>query len=619
MNFKKQFSVYKQNSPQILVLDIPLNTQYFYFMSEKKHRGHFIRFLSYVKPYWLYVVLGAVGGVVKFTLPLFVPRLIQFLVDNVFQNPDLAMSEKITQLLYYIMLMIGAYLFIWAPFTYIRHYFAGKAGHKSVFDLRCGLYYHILRMSNAFFNTNQSGGIVSRLINDVALAQNLVGSALTNIWIDGSAIFVILYFLLKIDVPTALVALAMFPLYILYFKRIGSKLKDNSYLVQKNIEEMSGNLQEKIAGSTVVKIFTKERDEELLFNNQSEKLLSTTMRSVKLQSVNMMISGIFTGLPPLLVLLAGGYRVIHGDLTLGGLIAINLYLAPLYFPLQRFSELNVIFSNAMAALERIFEVMDKKPEITDFPGAVNAGKIRGDVEFRNVNFEYAQNKAVLRNLSFSVKAGTRTALVGRSGSGKSTLIALIPRLYDITGGQICIDGTDVRDFKLASLRSHISVVLQDPVLFSGTVRDNILYGNAKATNDDVVHACRMAHAYDFIMALPAKLDTEVGERGVMLSGGQKQRLTIARAFLKNPEILILDEATSSLDSESEKLIQDALFKLIAGRTTFIIAHRLSTIIDSDVILVLDNGQIAESGNHQTLLAHNGLYRQYYDKQFRFDI
>jgi ABC-type multidrug transport system fused ATPase/permease subunit len=339
------------------------------------------------------------------------------------------------------------------------------------------------------------------------------------------------------------------------------------------------------------------------------------MKRIFIQSLNQSITGTLVGISPLIVICFGGYRVIAGAMTVGELIAVTMYLAPLYLPLQRFSELNVVYANAMAALDRIYEIMDEKPEIVDTPGAVELPQIRGAVEFDRVSFSYNGSCPVLHEVAFHVPPGERVALVGPSGSGKTTIISLIPRFYDVQAGHVRIDGHDVRDVTIKSLRRHIGMVLQDPILFSGSVRENILYGKPEATEEEIIAASRTANAYDFIMDLPHGFDSEVGERGGFLSGGQRQRITIARAFLKDPRILILDEATANLDPESEHLIQAAMKRLVVGRTTFLIAHRLSTIINADRILVLSAGQVVESGTHHELLANGGLYRDFHRKQF----
>jgi ATP-binding cassette, subfamily B, putative efflux pump len=580
-----------------------------------KKKNNFIRFLSYVKPYWKYVVFAVIGGIVKFTVPLLVPQITRFLVDKVYLNNALTFNQKIYDLVFYVGGMILIFLFFWAPFTYVRHYFAGKAGHRSVFDLRCDLYYQILKMSASFFNRHKTGGIVSRLINDTAMAQDLVGNALTNVWMDATALVVIIYFMFQIDVSLAFVSLATFPFYLIIYKKFGRKLKQSTLNVQKEIESMSGSLHEKISGFNVVRAFSQEETEERNFDNESKNLFSKTLRTIFLQSSNITITSLLTSMAPLIVTFYGGYQVIKGNITVGELVAIGMYLGPLYLPLQRFSELNSIFSNSMVALDRIFEIIDENPEITDSVDAVELNEIKGSIKFENVTFSYKKDHPILNNISFSIGEGQKAALVGMSGSGKTTIINLIPRFYDINVGVIKIDDLDIRKIKLKSLRSGIGMVLQDPVLFSGTIRENILYGNPKTSEKNFINACKDANAYDFIMKLPKGFDTEVGERGVFLSGGQKQRLTIARAFLKNPKILILDEATSNLDSESERLIKDSLDRLISDRTTIIIAHRLSTVINADKILVLHHGKIAEEGVHNDLMALNGVYQGLYHRQF----
>jgi ABC-type multidrug transport system fused ATPase/permease subunit len=579
--------------------------------SSKSH--NFFRFLTYVAPYKYLIVLAAVGGIVKFTVPLLVPQLIRHLLDNVLLNPELTAQEQQRELVLYVGGLAGIFILFWTPWTYVRHYYSGKAGYRSVFDLRCDLYYRILRMSASFFGRNKSGGIVSRLISDIELIQNLVGTALTNIWMDLAAVVVVLFFLLRIDPLLTLVALVTFPLYLYFFKRFQREIKASTHQVQSEIATLSGNVQEKISGNTVVRAFNQEKREEENFFRDSEQLLSTSLRRTHYQSANLSVTGILTHLAPLIVILYGGYVVIHGRLTVGELVAVSMYLSPLYLPLQRFSELNVVFANSMAALDRVFEILDAEPEIKDRPNAVELVKIEGSVEFDRVYFSYNphDDPSVLQNVTFTVEPGQKVALVGPSGSGKSTVVSLIPRFYDVQSGAVRIDGRDVRDVKLRSLRNHIGMVLQTPILFSGTVRENILYGKPKASNNEVIAACKAANAYDFIRAMPKGFDTEVGEGGALLSGGQRQRITIARAFLKNPRILILDEATSALDAESERLIQAALERLMIGRTTFIIAHRLSTIINADRIFVLEHGRLIDSGTHRELVARKGVYQDLY--------
>lgn len=580
----------------------------------KRAPSSFARFLWYVAPYKGHVILAVIGGIVKFTVPLAVPLVTRQLIDHVFLNSQLTVDQKALLLFESLGGIIAVFVLFWAPWTFVRHHSASKAGQSSIFDLRSDLYDKVLRMSARFFQRHRSGGLVSRLMNDTLLAQDLVGNALTNVWMDTTALVVILVLLVRIDVSLTFVTLATFPLYLFFFRKLGGKLKQSTHAVQREVEAMSGHIQEKVAGAVVVHSFGQEKEEGRRFAQASNQLFTLVMRTSWWHSLNMTITGVLTSISPLIVLLYGGWQVIHGSITVGDLVAVTMFLGPLYLPLQRFSELNSVFSSSLAALDRIFEILDEDPDIQSRVDARPLENCQGGVEFRDVRFGYSDHRPTLDGVSFTMAPGTRTALVGPSGSGKTTITNLIPRFYDVTGGEVLVDGHDVRTLTVETLRRPIALVLQEPILFSGSVRENLLYGQPRASDADLEQACRSANAWDFIQSLPEGLDTEVGERGAQLSGGQKQRVTIARAFLRNPRILILDEATSSLDSESERLIQDALDRLMTGRTTLVIAHRLSTIVSADQILVLHQGRIVDCGRHEELLAREGLYRNLYQKQ-----
>lgn len=368
-----------------------------------------------------------------------------------FLNPVLTREVQLQRLFLYVGGLMALFAFVWSPLTYVRHYYVGKLGSKSVFDLRCDLYYRVLRMLASFFSRNKSGDIVSRLISDVELIQNLVGSALTNVWMDFAALLLVLVFLLRIDPLVTLFALVTFPLYVFFFKRFQREIKASTHRVQAKIAAMAGNVQKKVAGRAVVSAFTQEKREERNFQRYSDHLFSTSMRRTHYQSLNMALTGLLTQLAPLIVLLYGGYVVVTGRLTVGDLVAVTLYLGLLYLPLQSFSELNVVFANATAALDRVFEILDEQPEIRDRPGATELGEVRGRVDFEGVSFAYdpQTDGAVLEDLTFSTLPGQRVALVGPSGSGKSTIVSLIPRFYDVQSRAVKIDGHDVRDVKLA--------------------------------------------------------------------------------------------------------------------------------------------------------------------------
>ncbi len=411
-------------------------------------------------------------------------------------------------------------------------------------------------------------------------------------------------------------ALSLLLVYIVLIRFMSPRIKKASRSAQEKLEEMSGDLQEKIGGMSVIKAFHQERREARRFFQVSHKLFDFFKDNVYLNSWNQAFSGFLTTVAPLIVVWIASIFVLRAQMTVGTIIAFYSFLGSLYLPLQRFSELGLIVSNSLAAIERLFEYFDVQPQILESPQARTLPTVRGDLRFARVNFAYDNQLPALSEIDFDIRAGEMVALVGASGSGKSTLVSLIPRFYDVTSGRVLIDGHDIREVTFKSLRWQIGIVLQDSILFSTTLRENLLYGRPQASAAEILTAAEAANAMEFIQILPESLDTVIGERGLKLSGGQRQRVAIARAFLKNPAILILDEATSSLDSESEHLIQEALARLMRGRTTIVIAHRLSTVVEADKIIVLQNGHVVEIGRHEELLRHGGHYAFLARRQFR---
>jgi subfamily B ATP-binding cassette protein MsbA len=383
------------------------------------------------------------------------------------------------------------------------------------------------------------------------------------------------------------------------------------------MEEISGLVHEKLGGISIIQSYTREKAEEQQFFEENKEYLQYRVSGVKSNALALAIIGFLTYIAPVVVVWYGAVQVIQGRLTVGELAAFYAYLGMFYQPLNRLAELNISLANSQSAIERIFELFDTAPEITDSPQAVAIEKVRGEIRFNGVGFEYEPSQRILNNVSLRIPPSSTIALVGRSGAGKSTFVKLIPRFYDVTEGSITVDNMDIRNFRLQSLRRQIALVSQEPILFSGDIYENILIGRPEANEKEVREAAVSAHAHDFIMDFPNGYQTEIGEGGIKLSGGQKQRIALARAFLKDSPILILDEATSFLDSESENLIQDALKRLMKGRTTLIIAHRLSTIQAADTIVVFENGTIAETGTHTGLLQKpGGIYRLLYEEQYK---
>lgn len=565
-----------------------------------------LRFLKYAKPYWYFYFFAAMAGTAKFLLPLVFPKVLKIILDDVLLNTSMTFAFKKAQIFHLIIFVLIVNV-LWMVASYWRSIFAALGGHRMIRDLRVALFNHVQRLSHSFFTKRQSGAIVSRLVNDIALAQNFIGSALTNVWMDGLLLIVLLIILLKTHVVLTLISISLFPIFLLSIRFVSRKVKLTSREIQQRVAVISGGLQERIAGFSVIKGFSHETEEYKKFVRQANKLYSKVLRSVKYSATNEMIIGFIVSTTPVLIVWYSSYQILLQKLTIGEMTQFLLYLHMFYAPVQRLAELNIILANSLAAIERIFEYFDIQPQVVEKQNALKLIEIDGDIEFDDVDFCYESNILVLENIQLSIKAGETVALVGVSGSGKSTLANLVPRFYDPVGGVIRIDGHDIKDFELDSLRSHIGIVNQETILFSGTIRENLLLANPVATPQEIEEALIAANAMEFVEDMNEGLWTEIGERGATLSGGQKQRLAIARSFLKNPKILILDEATSALDSTSEKMIQNALSRLLVNRTSIIIAHRLSTVVHADKIVVLNQGKIVEIGQHQDLYNKNGYY------------
>lgn len=569
------------------------------------------KFLSFVKPYRRLIMIATICGLLKYNIPLIFPWVFKIVIDHL-----LSPSSYDTLKLHYTMVAMTGLYVVWAVVTYFRSYYADQAGQRLVFDLRNELYVHLQRMSLSFYEKRQVGSIASRLLGDIAVAQNFVGAAFTNTVMDASSLFLIAFLLFRMNWKLALVSVSIFPLYVVLNKHFKAQIKQTSKLARQKMEEISGNVHEKLCGISVIQSYTREKAEQKHFFQDNREHLFYQLKHIQHHATAQSIIGYLTSIAPVLVVWYGAMQVMHGSLTVGELAAFYAYLGMLYNPLNRLTELNILLANSQSAMERIFEVFNTSTEITDSLTAKDYKCIKGEIRFINVNFAYEFSKTVLKDINLHIPAGCTVAVVGPSGAGKSTFVKLIPRFYNVTSGEITIDGLDIRDFRLDCLRRHIAAVPQDPILFSGTVYENILFGKQNATEKDVQNSAISANAHDFICKLSKGYQTEIGEGGVKLSGGQKQRIALARAFLKNAPILILDEATSSLDSKAENLIQDALKRLMKGRTTIIIAHRLSTIQSADIIVVFHNGEIVEIGNHHELLQNlYGHYRQLYEEQF----
>ncbi|MGG1879222.1 ABC transporter ATP-binding protein [Paenibacillus cisolokensis] len=571
-------------------------------------------YYPFVKPYMKWIILTLIIGMIKFSIPLLLPMIMKYVVDSLLINPELTNQQKIYDLMMVLAGTLVLFVIVRGPVEYLRQYFAQFITSRILFDMRNRLYAHLQRLSLRYYQNTKVGEGISRFINDVEQSKNLVEVGMMNIWLDMFTLLFVLIIMFFMNPMLTLVSIAVLPLYALavnlLYKRLKKLTKDRS----QALAGIQAYLHERIQGISVIRSFTLERYDRNKFEGINGNFLNKAMAQTKWNALTFSVINTLTDIAPILVIGYGGYRVIQGDLTLGTFVAFFGYLERMYAPLRRLINSSTVLTQASASLERVQELLDEPYDIVDAPNARKLDKA-GQIQFDRVWFRYNdENGWVLKDINLTIEQGQTVAFVGMSGGGKSSLIGLIPRFYDVQQGAVRINGQDVKELTLESLRGSVGMVLQDNFLFSGSVRENIMFGNPEAPEEEIIAAAKAANAHDFIMQLPQGYDTEVGERGVKLSGGQKQRLAIARVFLKDPDILVLDEATSALDLESEHLIQQALQSLSSNRTTLIVAHRLSTITHADQIVVLENGQITEQGTHQQLMDREGSYARLYNVQ-----
>ncbi|MCD6166139.1 hypothetical protein B5M50_02550 [candidate division KSB1 bacterium 4484_219] len=568
----------------------------------------FKRLSIYIKPYWSKMAL-AMGTTLLLTLTnIPVPLLVKYLVDDVLAKGNWAGLNIVFFGIVLVFLVKGGLSFL---LTYLITFL----GQRLVLDLRRQIYRHLQRLSLSFYDRERTGKIISRIIDDVDLVQTLISNYIITIFTDVVTLGVILFIIFRMNWQLSLVCLSVLPFYVINYRMFIQKIKSASQRTREKMDEILGNLGEKLTGVSVIKAFGKEEHEIRLFQEQNLERFGLRMRQGVLNIYLSSTAGLISGLGTALALSFGGYQVFQGALTVGGLMAFYSYIGFLYNPAVRLSEVNSMIQQGVVSLNRIFEILDTMPDVED-KASVILPRIKGRVQFKNVYFGYSPDQFILKNINLDVHPGQLIALVGHTGSGKTTIVNLIPRFYDPILGSVLVDGYDIRKVQLNSLRQQIGIVLQESVLFDGTIADNIRYGKLTATQEEIEKAAKTANIHDFIVSLPEGYQTKVGKDGLKLSVGEKQRIAIARAVIADPAILIMDEATSSLDSESEAQIQEALQRIMKERTSFVIAHRLSTIIEADLIVVMDNGEIVEMGTHSELLAKGGLYSKYYEEQFK---
>jgi ABC-type multidrug transport system fused ATPase/permease subunit len=582
----------------------------------RNKRAAFLRLLRYLRPHSAALALGISSNIGLGLVALVPPLIYGRITDHVILAAGEA-GPRIRLLIFLALLLAGIYA-LNSLLSFARGYIMHVLGEKLILTLRKDVYRHLQQLSVSFFDTRQTGEIMSRVTSDTQVVEEFVNHAADTLVSDVIKMVAMCVVMFLISPLLSIIALVPVPILFYAGFRFARRIKSIYRAVRERLGEINAGIQERISGVRVVKAFAREDYEFENFRRDAENYYDERVRAVRMwtsffPSVDMLVR-----LGHIAVWVVGPLLILRGEATMGTLVVFTSYLGMLYQPVGSLARINDTIQRSLAAAERIFEIIDEEPAIKDPPDPVPLGRIRGEVEFDHVWFRYEDGEEVLKDICLRARPGQIVALVGRSGAGKTSLVNLIPRFYDPVQGRVLIDGVDVRTVRQSELRSQIAMVLQDTFLFNGTVKENIRYGKLDATDEEIEQAAKAANAHDFIMEMPNGYDTQIGERGVKLSGGQKQRVAIARAILADPRILILDEATSSVDSESEYLIHRAMDRLMEGRTTFVIAHRLSTVKHADQIVALEHGRIVEIGDHHTLLSADGVYSQMYAMQFRLD-
>lgn len=568
----------------------------------------YLRLLKYIKPYLFRVGVAIVCIIMAAAANLYVPWIIKDVIDEVLTAKDMTLLNLIAGGIILVFFLRGI-------FFYGQTYLMSYVGQKIIIDIREALYRHLQRLSLSYFETRRTGAIMSYITNDVAALQTALVESVIEMVTEMAVLIGSMGAMFYIHWKLSLLTFVTLPLVAQAISIFGKKLRTASRVLQERAADITSVLQETIMAVRVIKSFAREDYEIERFNRENYHNFRAQMKTAQLMATLTPIIEFLAALGVTAIIWYGGREVISGSLTSGSLIAFLIYVVNLSNPIKRLSRVYGNIQKALAAAQRVFEVLDTEPEIQDAADASELPDTKGHVAFHDVTFEYKPGEPALSNVTFEATPGQVVAIVGPSGAGKTTIANLIPRFYDPSSGYIAIDGIDIKTVTISSLRRQIGIVPQETMLFNGTVYENILYGDLDASRDAVIDAAKAANAHDFITAMPQGYDTHIGERGTKLSGGQRQRIAIARAILKNPRVLILDEATSALDTESEALVQEALDKLMLGRTAFVIAHRLSTVQRANVLLIMEKGRIVERGTHAQLIKDGGLYSKLYQVQF----
>ncbi len=569
----------------------------------------YLRSLKYVKGYWQRALAAIICTGIASGCTAYLPWVIKDMVDQVLRDKD-------TSMLNYIVISIVVVFIIRGISYYGQSYLMNYVGQRVIIDIRKEVFEKLQRLSLSFYDKNKTGTIMSYVTNDVNALQSAMVENVVEMFTESVILIVSIVMMLYLDWKLFLVTFATFPVVLWFIDSFGKRIRKSGSRIQEATADITSVLQEVASSPRVIKSFVREEYEVNRFDKENMNNFHANMKYAQLSSTLTPTIEFVAAVGVSIILWYGGNSVINGSITAGSLVAFLTYAVNISNPIKRLSRVIGNIQKALAAAQRVFDVLDLPEIIKNAPDAKVLPPVKGNVRFENVSFAYNSGDEVLNDISFDVKPGEMIAFVGPSGAGKSTIASLLPRFYDVTSGDILIDGQDIRKVTLNSLREQVGIVPQETVLFNGTVYDNILYGRLDATAEEVEAAAKAANAHNFIMGLPDGYQTMLGDRGVNISGGQRQRISIARAILKNPQILILDEATSALDTESERVVQEALDRLMIGRTSFVIAHRLSTIKNADKIMVLEKGCLVEQGTHDELMAIDGLYAHLYKIQYR---
>lgn len=568
----------------------------------------YLRILSYIKPYIPRLAIAIICTILAAAGNMYVPWIIKDVIDEV-------LAERNAMMLNVIAFGIIAIFAARGVFFYGQSYLMSYVGQRVVIDIRRDVFRKLQRLSMSFYDKNKTGTIMSYVTNDVNALQSAMVENTIEMITEGFILIGSIGAMIYLDWKLTLFTFCTFPVVLWFMDIFGKKIRKSGSRIQECTADITSVLQETVSSARVIKSFVREDYEIKRFETENYNNFRANMKNAQLMATLTPTIEFVAAIGVTMIMWYGGRSVIEGNITAGSLIAFLVYAVNISNPVKRLTRVIGNIQKALAAAQRVFDVLDLPEEVKELPSARALPAVKGNVQFKNVSFAYNSDE-VIKDLSFDVQPGQIVAIVGPSGAGKSTVASLLPRFYDVTGGSIVIDGNDIREVTLNSLREQVGIVPQETMLFNGSVYDNILYGCLDATREEVEAAAKAANAHDFIMELPNGYETMLGDRGVNISGGQRQRISIARAILKNPQILILDEATSALDTESERVVQEALDRLMVGRTSFVIAHRLSTIKNADRILVMEKGRLVEDGSHEELLAKDGLYAHLCKIQYR---